>query len=83
MSKLKELRENRFVEKEEKINIEEIFDEIRTHLGKGTESNPEEYATLFLKILLLSEVPKDDFIRYSKCVIDYLRVYSEKEVFEK
>jgi len=76
MSNLKELRENRF--KKDIVTIESIMKEIKVHEGHGTESCPEQYSQIFLDILILSEIPKNDIVRYSKYVLGTLECQIKK-----
>lgn len=78
MGEFKKLFENGF--KKNDVTFESIVNDIKIHQGHGTESNPEQYGQIFFDILRLSDVPKNDLLRYSKYVISYLQGEIEKYV---
>jgi len=78
MGKTSDLIKNRF--KKKNLTINDIITDLKAHKGHGTESNPEQYGEMFFNILMLSEVPVNDLIRYSEYAIGTLKRKIQKEV---
>lgn len=67
MSELKKLKEYRYFNI--KKDVDKLFDEIKKHIGKSNESNPDQWGDVFAELLFLSNVPKNDLERYTSYVL--------------
>lgn len=65
-SKVKELLENRNQKREEKANIEEVFEKIKSIVNRDNEIDPYFFGEIFFDIISLSAIPLNDQERYIK-----------------
>ena len=63
-SKARELLENKNQKREEKVNIEEVFEKIKSIVNRDTEIDPYFFGEIFFDIISLSKIPLNDQERY-------------------